>query len=109
LNTGDTQLAAEIFRERAWDYPPSQFELGKLLFDTGKYRESVEVLKIAEKKDPFNAKIYYILSEAFEATGDNHSAREAWRRYLELPGIKTAEFIGDEDAPGVIQRKKQED
>ncbi len=109
LNAGNRSLAREIFAEFAWEYPPAQFELGKLLYDTGKYHESVEVLKIAEKNDPFNAKIYYILSEAFEATGDNRSAREAWRRYLELPGIKTAEFIGDEDAPGVIPARKQED
>jgi len=109
LNAGNRRLAREIFAESAWEYPPAQFELGKLLYDTGKYHESVEILKIAKKNDPFNAKIYYILSEAFEASGDNHSAREAWRAYLELPGIKTAQLVGDEDAPGVIPARKQED
>lgn len=108
-NAGNRGLAREIFSESAWEYPPAQFELGKLLYDAGKYHESVEILRIAEKNDPFNARIYYIQSEAFEAIGDNHAAREAWRRYLELPGIKTAEFVGDEDAPGVIPARKQVD
>lgn len=106
LREGRKDHAKSLLAEAAEDFPPSHYALAKVLFDEGNYKSAVERLKIAEKKDPFDAKIYYLLSEAYEALGDNEGARKAWRRYLELPGIKTAEFVGDEDAPGVIPRRK---
>jgi Flp pilus assembly protein TadD len=109
LREGRKDIAKGLFAEAAEKYPPSNFALARILFDEGNYIFAVDRLKVAEKKDPFDAKIYYLLSEAYEALGDNTSARMAWRRYLELPGIKTAEFVGDEDAPGVIPKRKQED
>lgn len=106
---GKRTLGKRLLKEAAEDYPPAQLELGRIYLKESDYERGAEVLEKAAEEDPFNAEIFYLLANAYEGIGDNPAARRAWHKYLELPGVKTAAFIGEEDVPGAIPSKYLED
>ncbi len=109
MKMGKTKRGKQSLARASEKYAPAQLFLGKLYFDEGHYEKSIEILELAIENDPFNAKIHYLLADAYEAVGNNEDALKAWRRYLELPGIKTPEFIGYERLPGVLPGEYMED
>jgi len=108
LNKGEISSARASFYKSTIreDFAPAYIELGKLVYDNGEYNLAIELLEKGTKLDPFNPKIYGLLALAYEANSDNVSAREAWHRYLELPGVKYGETVGEEDVPGILPTRK---
>ena len=95
---------------RAIDLSPNcyhaNFDLGKLEFSSGRYVESRMWLEAARKIDPINPDVHRQLSMVYSALGEKEAAMDAWREYLRLPGVKIGDFIGDENAPGVLPNRK---
>ncbi|MCK5833738.1 tetratricopeptide repeat protein [bacterium] len=84
------------------DYYFAYLNIGKLEHTLGNHQDAIRYLEKAKELNPLDPYIHRLLSMVYSDIGENEKARVAWKKYLELPGVKVGELIGDEDAPGVI-------
>lgn len=87
LEENNDSLAVDHFKEAAklasWN---SQIfmRLGGLLFDTGRYEETIEVLELAIERFPDEFPLNIILGLAFAQEGNNEEAEKYLRKSLQL-------------------------
>ncbi|GEM_PF-2121115 len=84
------------------DFYLAHLNLGRLEYRDCRYPEALNRLEEARRLKPSDPEVYRLLSMVYSNLGENEKARQAWREYLRLPGVKVGDFTGDDDAPGVI-------
>lgn len=87
---GNEELAVDLYH-RALDLDPGQpealYNLGFCLLHRGKAAAAVSFFQGAIGSNAEFADAHLYLAMAYELTGDRRSARDAWRRYLELEPV----------------------